>query len=439
MKSHHFRVGGLKTDGKEMRLTPGEFPLLTGRISLYIHYMIRFRICLLICNFGMLPIFFPSGGEVSAQVGQSRTWTDSSGRKVTAELEGFQDENTVLFKLPNGSAVPFPIAKLSPPDAEFAKKAYEIQSKNANIDWENPKESENYVIRSVSRERAPGYVSTKSGWEWQIKCLQVRVEFRGPRAVAPGQIKAYFYNRDGKLLEKFNEPPRRQNEDETYIDAPKDFQQNETVEVFFPLTEFLEKGDWATALIVFGADSDFSVKATPGTSLEPFVFAEKKYVFPGWEPSQAAPGNKKGAVTEADLEIRRFREDTHEYSLFFNGSYRENMPCMTAEVRVVGDINPAEGKVKLYAFDPEGRLVVTRNKPSTARIDGDGSYVSNPKIADGSWYPVFFSLDQDLAGKDFPTYVLYFEFRGKAAAAVESSVGATIGSLDFPGRKKLPQ
>ena len=93
----------------------------------------------------------------------------------------------------------------------------------------------------------------------------------------------------------------------------------------------------------------------------------------------------------------------------------------------------------MFVFTEEGRVVSHRKKPSSAQIDGTSSYVANPKIADDSWHPVFFALDEELTDKDYPTYVLYFEYRGKATAVVESSNGTTIEELSFPGKKKLSQ
>ncbi|MCB1088329.1 MAG: hypothetical protein KDM63_14870, partial [Verrucomicrobiae bacterium] len=68
---------------------------------------------------------------------------------------------------------------------------------------------------------------------------------------------------------------------------------------------------------------------------------------------------------------------------------------------------------------------------------GTSQYVANPKIADDAWHPVVFALDGDLKDKDLPTYVVVFSFDGATTAMVESSVGATLESLDFPEKKNL--
>ncbi|MDF1813163.1 MAG: SHD1 domain-containing protein, partial [Verrucomicrobiales bacterium] len=135
-----------------------------------------------------------------------RTWTDSTGRTVDAKLVGFQDKETLILQLQDGRQVPFPLARLSQPDQALAKSAFEKQknspeNSNQNIDWESPKNSEAYVIRGLRRENPPGYVSTKSGWEYQIKCIEAKLQFKGNKKIADGNVTAYFYNRDDKLLE----------------------------------------------------------------------------------------------------------------------------------------------------------------------------------------------------------------------------------------------
>ncbi|MDF1812982.1 MAG: hypothetical protein P1V20_12230, partial [Verrucomicrobiales bacterium] len=135
-----------------------------------------------------------------------RTWTDSTGRTVDAKLVGFQGEDTLILELQGGRQLPFPLAKLSRPDQALARSAFEKQknspeNSNQNIDWESPINSEAYVIRGLRRENPPGYVSTKSGWEYQIKCIEAKLQFKGNKKIADGNVTAYFYNRDDKLLE----------------------------------------------------------------------------------------------------------------------------------------------------------------------------------------------------------------------------------------------
>jgi hypothetical protein len=306
----------------------------------------------------------------------------------------------------------------------------------AAIDWTKPKQSENFVIRGVRRQNAPGYVSTKAGWEYGLECIEAKLQYKGREDSVPGNVLAYFYTRDGKLIEKFDKPPQRQDTTSNYIDPPKAFEKGKVVEVYFPITPFLKDSDWATALIVFGSGSDYAVATQPGTSLEPLAFDEKEHLFPGWKPAGATAGPDPGAVSNVTVEARRLRKETHSDWMIFDGDYQEGKPCMTAEVRVQGTFTPGEGNVLMHFFDEAGKLVETRRNPSTTEITS-GTYVGRPQIANDGWYPVFFALDGSLKDKRYPTSVLVFRFGGKTAALVESSAGATIESLEFPEKKNL--
>lgn len=365
-----------------------------------------------------------------------RVWTDSSGRQVSAILSGFEDASTLILKLEDGRTLPFPIEKLSAPDREFALAEFERRASSQEIDWENPASSEDYVIRGVTRENSPGYVSTKGGWVYQAECIEVRVQYRGDKDFGPGNVSAYFYNRDGALIEKFDKPTRQQDENRQYVNPPTEFEEGETIETYFPITEFLEESDWATVLVVFGSGSSISVDTFPKTSYENLDFAGKRIVFPGWEPSSSPEMGSESSASDVELEVRRIREQTFSESIIFNGDYQSGKECVSAEVRATGSIQPGEGEVTLHCFDESGRLAASRTRPSSAELD-DSKYVREPRIADESWHPVFFALDRELEDKSFPTYVVVFEFGGRTAALVQSSVGATLDSLSFPEKSRL--
>lgn len=392
--------------------------------------------CLLATVIILITAYLSSPNEVSAIGKEIQVWTDSTGRQISASVEGFKDKDTVIFRLENGRTLPYLIKNLSQEGQALARQSYSEQTEGkdeiAETDWEKPELSSNYIIRGVRRENAPGYVFTKPGWQYRGKCIEARVVFKGNGSSAPGNVRAYFYNREGKLLDKFDKPPRRQDENRKYLNAAKAFEKNKTVEVYFPLTKFLEDSKWATVLIVFGSDEDYAAKTMPGTSFKTLDFAEKEYLFPNWNPDSDKNKTASPSNNYVELEIRRFHEETYARSMLFDGNYRKGQPCLMAEVRVKGEISPSNGSVKLHAFDASGKLITSRNKPSSAHIKSSGTYVSNPQIADESWHAVFFALDGNLAEKDYPTYVITFHFDGKTTALVKSSVGASLADLDYP-------
>ncbi|MEM9283899.1 MAG: hypothetical protein AAGA96_18920 [Verrucomicrobiota bacterium] len=378
---------------------------------------------LLIC----LSALSPSRGQ------EARVWTDATGRQVTAALAEFKDANTVILRLQDGRLAPFAISQLSEVDQAYAREQFSL----SQLDWENPNQSETYVIRGMRRENVPGYISTKGGWEWQLKCVEVRIEYKGSGNAKYGDVSAYFYDRNGKLIQEFKSPPRVQDEDGKYIDAKDMIPSGKTVETYFPLTEFLEESDWATVLVAFGQGYDYSVDSMPLASYEKLDFPQKAYVFPEWSMTESESTDSAEAPDQnISLEVRRVAEGDYKYSMVFNGDYKSGRPSISAEVRVLGDVAPGEGKVRLHAFNESGTKVVTRRGPSIAKLRS-GEYVGNPKVADNRWHEVYFAVDRDLELKNYPTYVVVFEFGGKFAAGVMSSVGATLESLDFPEKGKL--
>jgi hypothetical protein len=66
----------------------------------------------------------PSDATESKPVIESREWTNSDGRKITAAVVSI-DGDKVKFKLSNGKEVPYAIAKLSEEDQELIKKSGE--------------------------------------------------------------------------------------------------------------------------------------------------------------------------------------------------------------------------------------------------------------------------------------------------------------------------
>jgi hypothetical protein len=379
--------------------------------------------------------------DISAQqlpaTAAPRTWTDATGRKIEASLHGFQDQDNLILKMGDGRLVPFPISKLGAEDMAFAVAAYGKQPAGGAIDWKTPKNSPSYVIRGLSRQNAPGYISVKSGWEYQIKSIEARLQYKGEKAIASGSVVAYFYDREGKLIEKVAKPPRRQNEDRVYVNALDSFEKGESVEAYYPLSAFLEETGWATVLVAFGDGDEYSVDTMPPTSYEKLAFDEKKHVFPDWIPDAMTDSATAPQMTNTTLEVRRIREDIFADSLIFNGDYKSRMPCVGAEVRATGEISPGDGIVKLYAFDKTGKLAGSRMNPSSAEIDGTGKYVGRPRIANDDWHPVYFALGGQMEGNSYPTYVVVFSFGGKTVASIQSSNGSVLEALDFPEKSQL--
>ncbi len=387
-------------------------------------------------------LFHLAGAASSASVAAEpvRQWTDAEGRRVMAQLEGFQDPDTLLLKLGNGQVVPYPIAKLGSADAAYARDRQKTMAPASDegtdvpIDWTRPKQSTEFVVRSVNRENVPGFISTKSGWANRIRCVEAKLEYRGTEKFAEAEVRAYYFNRKGDLIERFDRVPARQNEDGIYVKMPESLPQGETINAYFPITEFHESSDLATVLVVFGSGTNWHAKTMPTMSMETLAFDEKSFVFPGWKPSQSSPSTG-GTTADLELEIRRVQRDTFDASIEFEGKYHRGKPVIEAEVRVRGTVAPGRAEVKLYAFDEKGKRVGYKARPSAASIGG-GTYVSAPQIANDDWHPVYFSLDSQLPG-DSSSFVIVLQFGGQTVASVLSSEGTTLESLDFPEKSEI--
>ncbi len=120
-----------------------------------------------------------------------------------------------------------------------------------------------------------------------------------------------------KMIEQFDRVPRRQNEERVYVTAPEYFPKGETIEVYYPITDFHESSNLATVLIVFGSGEQFSVATLPTTSLERLAFDEKQHLFPGWQPTKPAGGGTAAPIPGLTLEIRRIRREPVGYRVFW--------------------------------------------------------------------------------------------------------------------------
>lgn len=380
----------------------------------------------------LLPVFLKA---------ELRTWTDTEGRQMEAELVEIKDAKNILIRRSDGHQFTLSLDLLSQEDRDYIQQKREVKKRKRhleNIDWENPQNSDAFSIRSIRKKNAPRYIRTQAGWEYGIDCIVTEVEYIGNQDVAEGNVSAYFYDKDGLLVETYEEAPRIGTGNNNYSDAPKKFKRNEEVELYFPLSKFLEDSDWRTVVITFGHEDQQSVRSKPpSVSYERLLFPQKAAVFPDWNPdlvdNTVQPTFDLDAFT---LHIKRLEQDTHDSSMWFDGKWQKDKPCVQAELRVKGDFPPAEGEVIVHFFDASGNLIYTRDQASMTH-DGGGNYVQNPRFSDDDWLPIYFGLDQELKTMTFSSFVMVFKFGGKVTAEVESSVGASLDDLNFPEKSQL--
>lgn len=374
-----------------------------------------------------------SAASLSAEL---RDWESRDGRSIRAEFVRFQDNGTVILKREDGWEVPVPVDMLSSADQDWLKNQRSVRptaNQTQDIDWNRPRNSPDFNIRSVKKTVTPGYIKTQEGWEQGIDALAVKVRYAGKLQQASGSVSAYFYDRDGRLIEKQAKPARIQNDDGGYTNPPAKFARNEQYDVYFPLSKFLEDSGWRRAVITFGNANQLSARIYRSGSFEHLAFDGKEKLFPGWSP-QTGETLAGAAALDFKLEIDRIRRDNHDLSMWADGDWKKNQDCLKTKVRVRGDLPSGECQVSLYLFNREGKQIKAVKVPSMTNI-GESDYVKVPRIADkNKWYPVFFALDNRFSNTDWRSAVIVFLHGGKAVASCTSSTGHTLETLTYPDK-----
>ena len=143
-----------------------------------------------------------------------------------------------------------------------------------------------FEIKSVQRGvKAVAYVD--NGWKDNVPCLVV--ELRTTRELGEGKVyaRAYFFDKEGKQVQKYGEPPQVSDDHRTYSSIPSVFKPKQPQKVAFPLSEKATqtKDKWTRAVLVFG-NKDFATAETyPKDDVSKFEFPEKALVL----KSQAPP------------------------------------------------------------------------------------------------------------------------------------------------------
>lgn len=367
-----------------------------------------------------------------------REWTDREGRTIEAKLIETHDDGTIRIERSDGWVGSIPLDRLSGKDRQFV----ELQMKIEKLETAEPELSEDFEIRTIRNTTAPGYISTDEGWELRINCIEVQVRYRGDRDKVGGFVKAYFYDREQRLISKFDEAPRRQeSRNGEYIGAFTEFERNRTYSILFPLARVLEDRRWRTVIVVFGNRNEVNVRTRPTIDLMAFEFEEKNRVYPLLTPSVlaalATDEELDDNVNEFLLEMRRPRVRNVSNSVYFNDKWERNSRCLTTEIRSTGHVPSDSLTVKAYFYDQDKRLVETRNKPTMAD-SGNRVYIEVPVIGRAyQWYPVVFALDGNLASTPWTWSIIVVRSGDQITADIYGPSTATIEDFSFPEKRFL--
>lgn len=388
----------------------------------------------------VIGFFFVLSLTLSAQdASEFRQWKDTRGNVIEAKLLKDNGNGTINIQKSDGWRGDVPLNLLSAEDQEYVKAAGLV----ASLESAEPALSENFQVFRIRQEVVPGFISTKNGWERKIESIKAELRYHGAKAAEGVFIKAYFYDKEGKEIERFGTPPARQDETGKYVEKLERFEPGGKYEVFFPISVAIKERGWRTVLVVFGTATEAGALADPKSSLMALNFDEKKILFPDWDPALAektAPASPDGGgeMAASDLlpELKRIKRDETPYSVYVDRAYKNKHDCLMTEVRVKGGL-PEKVSVSAYFFNEAKSLIATRERPALAAIGG-GTYVALPAVASqNQWYPVFFPIDAELAKLKWNWAVILFQADGRAAAEVFGPRGAAAKDFNFPGSDKI--
>jgi hypothetical protein len=335
-----------------------------------------------------------------------RTWTDDQGRTMEARLVRIIDDDTIRIERSDGWVGNVALALLSEQDRKYVR----IEQTIERLERAEPLQSETFQIRSLRRGTTPGYISTDAGWEHRIQSIIAVVRYSGDLPHSPGYVRAYFYDRDNQEVGSFDAPPRRQDANQQYQNAPKSFTAGVDYEVHFPLTQALQDRSWRTVIVVFGHNNTSSLRSIP-SQIRPieFNFREKENFYPELSAAIAARLTNATETVRPDatftLQLQRPRRVRHPLTISSGGEWKRNLDCIVVDVRAVGGIPQESLSIDIRFYDENKRRVAIRQRPSMTNVEGQ-VYSRIPELSRaGNWYPVFFALDGDLANQQW-TYAL---------------------------------
>ncbi len=119
-----------------------------------------------------------------------------------------------------------------------------------------------------------------NGWGGYVKCVQVDVWVKRDIAKRKVFARAYFYDKEGNLVENYQAPPQVSDDHKQYRSIPSFFEPGKKYDVNFPISSKIEKGKykWQSMVVVFGDDQQAVAEVFKGTRVADYAFPEKELV-----------------------------------------------------------------------------------------------------------------------------------------------------------------
>jgi hypothetical protein len=136
-----------------------------------------------------------------------------------------------------------------------------------------------YEIKNVLRAtKAVAWVD--NGWKDNVPCIQAELHVTRDLTEEKVFARAYFFDRDYKLLDSFKNPPQVSEDHRNYTTMPAIIKAHQPGKVSFPISEKSNQPShhWSRVVIVFGDATNAVAEIYPKDDLSKFDFPEKYIV-----------------------------------------------------------------------------------------------------------------------------------------------------------------
>jgi hypothetical protein len=150
-----------------------------------------------------------------------------------------------------------------------------------------------YEIKNIVRvTKASAWVD--NGWKDNAPCIQAELHVTRELVEEKPFARAYFFDREYKLLQSYKAPPQVSEDHKNYASMPTVFKPHQASKVSFPISEKANQpsGHWSRVVIVFGDANNADAEIYPKDDLSKFDFPEKSIIAKAPAPPAGQTGLK---------------------------------------------------------------------------------------------------------------------------------------------------
>ena len=119
-----------------------------------------------------------------------------------------------------------------------------------------------------------------NGWKENAPCIQAELHVARELTDEKPFARAYFFDREYKLLQSYKNPPQVSDDNRNYTTLPALFKPHQASKVSFPISVRANQpsAHWNRVVIVFGDANNAAAEIYPKDELSKFDFPEKSIV-----------------------------------------------------------------------------------------------------------------------------------------------------------------